>query len=310
MPAFRPSVLTIGNFDGVHIGHLYLMGRVVELANRQGLAPTAMTFDPHPTRVVAPERAPKLLTTADQRVALMRKAGIEQICVVDFTPEIARMQPEEFVARFIHEECAARLVVVGENFRFGNKQSGNTATLTSLGEKYGYTIEIAPSVHYRGRAASSSEVRRLIAAGNVSMAGRLLDRPYAIDGEVVKGHGVGSKQTVPTLNLATRAELLPSHGVYITRTREIDAASKATREWKSITNIGTRPTFDGDSLTIETFLLEPLRGETPARIEVEFLRRVREERKFESPEALKIQILRDVGRAKAYFRRTASLQSS
>ena len=310
MPAFRPSVLTIGNFDGVHIGHLYLMGRVVELGLRHGLAPTAMTFDPHPTRVVAPERAPKLLTTADQRVALMREAGIEQICVVEFTPEIARMQPEEFVARFIHAECAARLVIVGENFRFGNKQSGNTAALTALGEKYGYTTEVAPSVHYRGREASSSEVRRLIAAGNVSMAGRLLDRPYALEGDVVKGHGIGSKQTVPTLNLATHAELLPANGVYVTRTRAIDAVGKRTREWESITNIGLRPTFDGDSLTIETFLLDPLHDETPARIEVEFLRRLREERKFESPEALKMQILRDVGRAGAYFRRTRSTQSS
>jgi len=305
-----PSVLTIGNFDGVHIGHLYLMGRVVELAHREGLSPAAMTFDPHPTRVVAPERAPKLLTTAQERAALMRDAGIEHVYVVPFTTEIARMTPEEFVAKFVHEECAARVVVVGENFRFGCKQAGNTETLAALGEKYGYRIEIAPSVHYRGRPASSSEIRRLIAEGNVSMAGRLLDRPYSLEGDVVKGHGIGSKQTVPTLNLSTQAELLPATGVYVTRTYELKPGAKRTREWESISNIGTRPTFDGGALSIETFLLEELRGETPSRIRVEFLRRVREERKFDSPEALKAQILRDVGRAKTYFRRTGSLQSS
>ncbi len=307
---FRPSVLTIGNFDGVHIGHLYLMGRVVELAAREHLSPTAMTFDPHPTRVVAPERAPKLLTSPEERVALMRDAGIEQVCVIPFTTDIAQMQPEEFVARFIQEECAARIVLVGENFRFGHKQSGNSETLAALGPRYGYTTEIAPSVHYRGRAASSSEVRRLIAAGNVSMAGRLLDRPYALEGDVIKGHGIGSKQTVPTLNLATNAECLPANGVYISRTREVNPNSKRPREWESISNIGIRPTFDGGAISIETFLLEPIGGETPARIRVEFLRRVRDERKFESPEALKAQIFHDVGRANAYFRRTSSLQSS
>ncbi len=309
MAKLRPSALTIGNFDGVHIGHLYLMGRVVEMAYAQGLSPTVMTFDPHPTRVVAPDRAPKLLTGTEERIALLKAAGIEQVFVVAFSPQIARMQPEEFVARFVHEQCSARVVIVGGNFRFGSKQAGTTDTLIALGEKYGFQTEVAPAVHYRGRAASSSEVRRLIRDGDVSMAGRLLDRPYSVEGEVVKGHGIGSKQTVPTLNLSTRAEVLPANGVYVTRTHE-SGVSKRPREWESITNVGMRPTFDGDALTIETFLLEPLNGENPARIRVEFLRRVREERKFESPDALKSQILRDVGRAKTYFRRASSLQSS
>ena len=150
---------------------------------------------------------------------------------------------------------------------------------------------------------SSSEVRRLIEAGNVSLACRLLERPFALEGQVVPGHGVGSKQTVPTLNLHTEAELLPATGVYITRTSDL----KSDRRWDSITNVGYRPTFDGDSLTVETFLLSPLSGEPPAEIRVEFLRRVREERKFENPSALKTQILKDVARAQAYFRRTARL---
>ncbi|MEO8029127.1 MAG: riboflavin kinase, partial [Bryobacteraceae bacterium] len=192
---------------------------------------------------------------------------------------------------------------------FGSKQSGDTQTLADLGKQYGFTTDIAPSVQFRGRAVSSSEIRRLLGAGNVSMAARLLDRPYALEGTVVKGHGIGSKQTVPTLNLATDAEVLPANGVYITRTFE-STGKKREREWPSITNIGTRPTFDGDQLTIETFLLAPLESETPSAIRVEFLRRVREERKFESAEALKAQIVRDVGRAQEYFRRTADLQTA
>ena len=150
---------------------------------------------------------------------------------------------------------------------------------------------------------SSSEVRRLVDDGAVSMACRLLGRPYAVEGDVVHGHGVGSKQTVPTLNLDTKSEILPAVGVYITRTTDLEAA----RKWPSITNVGYRPTFDGDRLTVETFLLAPLEGATPRRMQVEFLRRVREERKFDSPEALKTQIFKDVDRAKTYFRRTGGL---
>jgi riboflavin kinase/FMN adenylyltransferase len=191
-------------------------------------------------------------------------------------------------------------VLVGENFRFGSKQAGNIETLKQLGEKYGFQVEIMPSHIVRGQVASSTAVRDLITAGEVSKACRLLGRPYAVEGRVVSGHGIGSKQTVPTLNLDTAAEVLPARGVYITRTHDLDEAG---RSWPSITNAGYRPTFDGDVLTIETFLLRGLGGETPSRIRVEFLRRVRDERKFESPEALKAQILRDVGRAQAYFRR-------
>jgi riboflavin kinase/FMN adenylyltransferase len=155
----------------------------------------------------------------------------------------------------------------------------------------------------RGRVVSSSEVRRLIDAGNVALAGRLLARPYALEGEVVSGQGIGSKQTVPTLNLAPAAEVMPARGVYVTRTA--DAASG--RSWTSVTNIGTRPTFGGDSVTIETFLLDPLEGASPLAIRVEFLRRLREERRFEDAAALKLQILWDVARAQAFFRRVARI---
>jgi riboflavin kinase/FMN adenylyltransferase len=188
---------------------------------------------------------------------------------------------------------------VGENFRFGRGQGGGVSTLRELGERLGFLTEVVPGFRLRGRMVSSSEVRRLIEAGRVGTAGRLLGRCYALEGEVVSGRGVGSRQTVPTLNLATPAEVLPPNGVYVTRVRDLDSP----RRWPAVTNVGNRPTFGGGELSVESFLLTGLEGEAPRRIAVEFRRRLRDERKFESPEALKAQILRDVARAQAYFRR-------
>ena len=191
-------------------------------------------------------------------------------------------------------------MLVGDNFRFGNRQAGNVDVLTELGRRFGFETEIVPAVAWRGRVVSSSGIRDLIRAGNVSLAARLLQHAYGLEGEVVSGRGVGSKQTVPTLNLATRAEVIPANGVYITRTR--DCAD--CRKWNSVTNIGYRPTFGAsDQLSIESFLLDALHGEPPQRIRVEFFRRIREERKFDSPLALREQILRDVRTAQTWFRR-------
>ncbi|HTS78386.1 MAG TPA: bifunctional riboflavin kinase/FAD synthetase [Bryobacteraceae bacterium] len=293
---FSPSALTIGNFDGVHRGHQHLFEELARAARERGVRPTALTFHPHPACVVAPDRAPRLLTTTEERVALMGGYGIEQALILPFTREVAGMSPEEFVERVVVHALRAKLVLVGDNFRFGHKQSGDTQLLAVLGGRLGFETHVAGSVRCRGRVVSSSEVRRLIEQGDVSLACRLLNRPYAISGEVVPGHGVGAKQTVPTLNLRTQAQVLPGRGVYITRT------SDGSR-WNSITNIGFRPTFGGDSeLSIETFLLDPPPAEAPRHIRVEFLRRVRDERKFEKPEALKAQILRDVARAQKFFR--------
>lgn len=296
---FGPSALTIGNFDGVHLGHQHLLRQVVESARPLDLKPTVLTFDPHPARIVAPERAPRLLTTPDERIALLAEYGIEQVLLAPFTTELARLSPEEFVRDIVAGLLQARIVLVGENFRFGHRQAGDTAALAALGKRYGFETHIAGAVKCRGRVVSSSAVRALIESGNVSLACRFLNRPYALSGEVVRGHGVGAKQTVPTLNLRTAAEVLPARGVYITRTFDAQAA----RSWNSITNLGFRPTFGGDdALSIETFLLDPLSGEGPGAIRVEFRKRVREERKFENAEALKSQILRDVARARSYFR--------
>lgn len=301
---FGPCAITIGNFDGVHIGHQQILKRVAAIAHQHGWKAAALTFDPHPTKLVAPARAPHLLTTPEQRAGLMLHQGIDEVLILPFTPEIARLTPEEFVGEILSGKLKASTVLVGDNFRFGNRAAGDARTLQELGGKYGFSTEIIHAIFWRGRIISSSEIRRSIEAGQVSLACRMLGRPYALEGRVVPGAGVGSKQTVPTLNLDTKAEVLPKTGVYITRTHDL----KSSREWPSITNVGYRPTFNGHGLTIETFLLSALEGDPPQEISVEFLRWVREERKFPSPEDLKAQILHDVGRANAYFRRRASLR--
>ncbi len=295
-----PSVVTIGNFDGVHIGHAKIFRELKALGDAHGWTPTVLTFDPHPTRIVAPERAPKLMTSIEQRLALVAQQGIEQALVLPFTSEVARLSPEDFVQQLLVDRLHARAVIVGENFRFGHRQAGDTRLLAELGGRFGFTVQVASAVKCRGQMVSSSAIRKLVEAGRVSGAARFLGRPYALEGEVVAGRGVGSKQTVPTLNLGVTAEVIPERGVYVTRTRDLDSG----REWRSITNVGYRPTFgESGSLSIETFLLDPLEGESPRRIRVEFLARVRDERKFDAPEALRAQILRDVTAARSYFRR-------
>ena len=296
---FGPCAISIGNFDGVHLGHREILRRVVEIARAEGWKAAALTFDPHPTKLVAPQRAPRLLTTLDQRARLMLQQGIDQTLILPFTPDIARLTPEEFVREVLVNKLKTRAALVGANFHFGHQAAGNAQTLEQLGERFSFETEIIQPVVWRNRMISSSQIRRFIEAGEVSLACRMLGRPYALEGVVVRGEGIGAKQTVPTLNLATKAEVLPKTGVYVTRTRD----RAGSREWPSITNVGYRPTFNGRDLSIETYLLSRLDGPAPEEISVEFLRFVRDERRFESPEALKAQILRDVGRAQAYFRR-------
>lgn len=297
-PDFGPCAVTIGNFDGVHNGHRQIMQRVRAIAREHGWKSAVLTFDPHPSKLVAPDRAPRLLTTPDERAHLILEQGIEQVLILPFTSAVAKLSPEEFVQKILAGALKAGAVLVGDNFRFGNRAAGDAGTMQELGRKYGFTTEVVKAISFRGRMISSSEIRRLVQSGNVSLACRLLGRPYTLHGTVVSGEGRGSKQTVPTLNLKTEGEVLPKSGVYVTRTRAAGPVS-----WASITNVGYRPTFNGHGLTIETYLLSSLDAAPPQEISVEFLRWVREERKFEDAGALKAQILKDVGRAQAYFRR-------
>lgn len=297
-----PTVVTIGNFDGVHAGHRAIMRRAAEIARTLGLLPVVMTFDPHPAQVLAPERAPKLLMTINQRLRRIEAAGIGAVWLCRFSPDFAKLTPEQFARNVLAQKLRAQVVLVGEDFRFGCGQSGSFGTLRELGQALGFAVEGiggAGGVERRGARISSTAIRNLIAEGRVSRACRMLEAPFAVEGEVVRGHGIGSRQTVPTLNLRPFNEILPRQGVYVTRTREL----AGTREWASITNVGVRPTFGGEELTIETFLLDPLDGATPEKIEVNFLYFVREEKKFAAPEALKAQIMRDIALAGRLHRR-------
>lgn len=331
--SFAPSAVTIGNFDGVHAAHHELMRTVVELARDCGARPSALTFSPHPAEVVAPERAPLLLSSPAERCALMERDGVEQALILPFDEHVSSLDPEAFFREILVDTLGARVVVVGENFLFGRRQRGDVRTLRALGERYGVQIGIVPAVKWRGVLVSSSEIRRLLAVGDVSRAARLLGRPFAIAGRVVAGEGRGRRETVPTLNLEIPSLTLeraavPAKGVYITRTFEetggdsplcpqgdpLQTDAKGDRQdcprrrsWRSVTNVGYRPTFGGRHLTIETFLLDPLEGDAPERIRVEFLRRIRDERAFPSAEELRAQIMHDVGRAQAFFRRTENI---
>lgn len=300
-PDFGPSALTIGNFDGVHAGHRRILRRVRAIAEQKGLKASVLTFHPHPARIVAPARAPRLMTSPEQRCHLMAEEGIEQALVLPFHEQVAQLSPEQFVECILVGKLAVKAVLVGDNFHFGYKQAGNTAVLQRLGERYGFRTEVVPAVTVRGAMVSSSLIRGLIESGKVARAARLLERPYSLEGDVVPGHGVGSRETVPTLNLRAESEVLPRTGVYVTRTADLDNG----RTWPSVTNVGYRPTFGGDGrISVETFVLEPLAGGKPQRIRVEFLWRLRDERKFESAAALKAQIMKDVARTQGYFRRT------
>jgi riboflavin kinase/FMN adenylyltransferase len=297
----KPRAVTIGNFDGVHRGHRSLLAALDRYAQAHpGVAKCAVTFFPHPATVVAPDRAPRLLLSLEERVRWLRRLGADEVLVLQFDLALSRMSAAAFARDLLAEALQAQHVVIGENFRFGNGQEGNLSQLQALGTELGFQVEGLPLATWRGLPVSSSEIRRRLREGDALRVARLLGRPHSLCGPVVRGRGVGGKQTVPTLNLAPTEEALPADGVYVTRT--FDEAAGAV--YPSITNIGYRPTFDDGhpERSIETFLLGPLVAQ-PSEIRVEFLRRVRGERKFDSPEALRAQILRDVATAQAFHRR-------
>jgi riboflavin kinase/FMN adenylyltransferase len=299
------SVLAIGNFDGIHLGHQAVLRAAVELARTQNAVSTALTFDPSPRKVLRPESAPLRLSTNAQRMEWFNALGLEAAVVLPFTMELARVSPEEFVEQILVRELRVKTVLVGQNFHFGHKQAGNVKLLKELGAKHGFDVAIIPPVEYRGEVVSSTIIRREVAQGDVTHAGRLLGRPFALTGEVVIGTGTGRKFTFPTLNLAAEQELLPARGVYITRT--LFNSEKCSR--RSVTNIGVRPTFNGSALSVETHLLDFQETATPKRIEVRFWKRLREEEKFSGPEELRAQIARDIAAANRFFSRLRHFRS-
>jgi riboflavin kinase/FMN adenylyltransferase len=299
------SALAIGNFDGIHLGHQAILRSTVERAQALHAVSTALTFDPSPRKVLRPESAPPRLSTNAQRMEWFNALGLEAAVVLPFTLELARLSPEEFVEQILVRDLHVKTVLVGENFHFGHKQAGNVKLLQELGAKFAFDVQIVCPVQYRGEIVSSTIIRREVAEGDVSHAGRLLGRPFALTGEVISGTGTGSRFTFPTLNLAAEQELLPARGVYITRT----LFEGETHSHRSVTNIGMRPTFNGSSLSVETHLLDFQPSATPKRIEVRFWKRLREEKKFSGPEELRAQIARDIVSANKFFSRLRRLRS-
>ena len=293
------SVLAIGNFDGIHLGHQAILRATVDGARALHAVPTVLTFDPSPRKVLRPESAPLRLSTIAQRMEWFNALGIEAAVIMPFTLELSRLSPEEFVEQILVRDLHVRTVLVGENFHFGHKQAGNVKLLQELGSKSGFSVVVIPPVQYHGEIVSSTIIRREVAEGDVSHAGRLLGRPFALTGQVVPGTGTGRKFTFPTLNLAAEQELLPARGVYITRT----VFEGETCSHRSVSNIGVRPTFNGSSLSVETHLLDFQPQTAPRRIEVRFWERLREEKKFSGPEELRAQIARDIATANKFFSR-------
>ena len=299
------SVLAIGNFDGIHLGHQAILRATVDCARALNAVSTALTFDPSPRKVLRPESAPPRLSTNAQRMEWFDAMGLEAVVVLPFTLDLARLSPGEFVEHILVRDLHVKAVLVGENFRFGHKQAGDVKLLTELGAKRGFDVVIVPPVVYRGEVVSSTIIRREVAEGDVSHAGRLLGRPFALTGEVVSGTGTGRRFTFPTLNLAAEQELLPARGVYVTRA----CLEGETRSHRSVTNIGMRPTFNGSSLSVETHLLDAQLAAAPKRMEVRFWNRLREEKKFSGPEELRAQIACDIARANQFFSRLRRFRS-
>ncbi len=295
------SVVTIGNFDGVHLAHRELFRHVVESARRAGTPAVAMTFDPHPAAVLAPGRVPKALTPLDLKLSLIEKCGIDLVWVIPFTKSLAELSAGDFVQRFLARQLRAGEVFVGSNFRFGRNREGNVELLTRLGIENQFCVATIPLLEVRGERVSSSRIRKLVADGKVSKANRLLGRPFAVEGQIVSGEGIGRKQTVPTLNLDSVAQQLPADGVYVTRTR------LGAKAWDSVANVGEKPTFGPHPRTVETYLLDFNNDVKADRMQIDFLCRLRAERTFPNAETLKVQILKDVARARKYFRLRARL---
>jgi riboflavin kinase/FMN adenylyltransferase len=294
----RPTVVTLGVFDGLHLGHQLIVRTVVERARQCGAVPTVVTFDPHPRAVLHPESAPPLLQTVDQKIEALGVLGVEQTIVVRFTPEFARVRATEFLRDVVQERLQAREVYLGRGFAFGHEREGNIELLRRVSADLGFHADEVPEVCLRGRRISSSRIRALLAEGRVNLARRMLGRPYGVEGRVVRGASRGAGLGFPTANLHPQNRVIPRVGVYVTATL-IDGAWR-----RSVTNVGVRPTFERDAeASVETYVLG-WRGDLYGdMVRVRFLSRLRAERKFGSVEELKRQIDADVSRAEAFFSR-------
>lgn len=295
----RGTVLTLGVFDGLHLGHQQIMEKVVGRAKAVGAVPTAITFDPHPRAVLYPENAPPLLQTLDQRLANFEVLGIEQAIVIRFDNSFAAQDAEVFLRDIVHERLQAKEVFLGKGFAFGKNRGGNIELLRKMSKQLGFFADEVGEITLRGTRISSSKIRHLLAEGKVNLARRMLGRPYGVEGQIIHGFERGRTIGFPTANLKPHNRVIPKYGVYATAVLIKDV-------WrKSITNVGIRPTFeDASAPSIESYVFDfdgDLYGDV---LRVRFLHRIRDERKFNGINELKEQIERDTQHTLNYFSRS------
>ena len=294
---FGPALLSVGNFDGVHRAHTTVLANIVSRARAQGRKSVAVTFEPHPVRILRPESTLKLLTPTPEKVRLLEATGVDAVLLLPFTRDLSLMTPRDFAHDILKDSLQAREVHEGYNFHFGHKAAGDINLLAEYGREMGFEVKAYPELRLRGEPVSSTQIRKLLVDGRVSRARHLLARPFGILSTAGRGRGYGSKYTVPTINLSRYEELVPGDGVYVTRTRVGEEC------FDSVTNVGNRPTFGADSFAIETHLLSfhPVELNPETEVEIHFLQRLRDEIKFASVEALREQIAKDVKKARRYF---------
>jgi riboflavin kinase / FMN adenylyltransferase len=285
---FTNTVLTLGNFDGLHLGHQELIKMVMKRARKTGAVSMVVTFRPHPLKILAPEKCPPLISIYEEKIALFEKLGLDVLVKIPFTLDFASMSPEDFTKKILCDLLGAKEIFVGYNYRFGKGRTGNVRTLKRLGKQCGFVVREVEQVSFDGEVISSTKIRKLLAEGSVEHAARLLGRDYAVTGIVVKGDGRGKGLGFPTANIAPKHSIIPANGVYAVRffVRE--------KFYDGIANIGLRPTFDENRLTIEVHVLdfnEDIYGE---EISLYFVGRIREERKFKGPDDLVRQIASDI----------------
>jgi riboflavin kinase/FMN adenylyltransferase len=294
---FGPTIVSVGNFDGVHRAHAHVLGEMLARARQKNAKAVAVTFEPHPMRILRPDSSFKLITPTTEKLRFLEQTGVDAVLLLPFTRDLSLMTPHQFAHRILKQALKAVEVHEGYNFRFGHKAAGDVGMLTDFGREMGFEVKAYPERKLRGEPVSSSHIRKLIGAGRVSRARHLLGKPFRILSTAGRGRGYGSKYTVPTINLSRYEELVPGDGVYVTRTRVGEEC------FDSVTNVGKRPTFGEESFAIETHLLNfhPIELRAETEVELFFLNRLRDEIKFPSVDALREQIAKDVKKARRYF---------
>jgi riboflavin kinase/FMN adenylyltransferase len=291
----RRSAVTIGTFDGLHLGHQKILQLVRERAGGASYRAAVITFDPHPMRVLQPDRAPLLIQTLAQRLAGFEQMGMDAALVLRFDHALSLVSANEFIERILVRSLRAGAILVGENFRFGHRGAGDVRLLEERGKQDGFKVEIVPPVEVAGQMVSSTAIRGAVASGDVAGAIPFLGRPFSLTGEIRPGAGRGRTILFPTLNLAPEQELLPKLGVYATE------SVVGGKHYPSVTNVGTRPTFNGSGITVESHLFGFSEALVSGAMEVCFHTRIRDEQKFSGVDALRTQIAADIETAKKFF---------